>query len=556
MDVICGRLPNALSRFGSVAATALLVCWSGPGRAADAEVLAEIRALKERLHKLEHRLDKQARSTPKESPKPKTEASASADKPEGERVWPDKFYYKGITIKPGGFFALESVWRSRWIGADVNTPFQNIPYGFFATGHTNEFRFSARQSRFSMLVKGDVDPSTHITGYVETDFLGAAQTANSNESNSYNLRVRHLYSNLDWDDFGLHLLAGQSWSLATMNTEGGIKPDTVTPPPTIDAQYVPGFVWARQPQLRLVKDFGKQFWVAFSAEGAANTFAAYGLLPPGLPGTTVLPINNPILFGQPAGGGLLNIVNSYSLNCMPDLIGKVAWDPDFGDRKIHVEAFGLMRDFTTRAYWGNHSVWGGGVGGGVVVPIIPKFLDFQVSGMTGRGIGRYGAAQMSDATWTVTGAPLPIHQRMLLVGATLHATPQTDLYVFAGGEFAARQSQYAQYGPTLVVGGYGNPFFNNLGCNVENDALTTTPFLSAGTAANAAFGGALSCAGQIKSIRQITGGFWHTLYEGAFGKLKAGAQYSYTVKDAFPGFGSTPKGVENMVLTSFRYYPF
>jgi hypothetical protein len=183
-------------------------------------------------------------------------------------------------------------------------------------------------------------------------------------------------------------------------------------------------------------------------------------------------------------------------------------------------------------------------------------LDFQASGSIGRGIGRYGSAQISDATWSVTGSPLPIHERMLLVGATLHATPQTDVYAFAGAEFASGQPQYIRYGSSFVVGGYGSPFFNNFGCDIENEALSATPFLSGGTAANAAFGGALSCAGQIKDVRQITGGVWHTLYQGPFGKLKAGAQYSYTVKDAFPGFGPTPKGVESTVLTSIRYYPF
>lgn len=555
MDVINGLLPKSLL-LGGVAAASLLVLWSAPALAAsDPELLAEIRALKARLNKLEGRVDKQAKSN--KGGKHRTEASADDKKDDTKKeLGPDKFLFKGLTIQPGGFLALESVWRSRWIGADVNTPFQNIPYDFFATGHTSEFRFSARPTRLSMLLKGDIDPFTHITGYVETDFLGAAQTANSNQSNSYNLRLRQAYTNIDWDDFGAHFLAGQAWSLVTLNTKGGIKPDTAIPPPTIDHQYIPGFVWARQPGLRLVKDFGKEFRLAFAAEGAANTFTGYGVLPPGVIGTTTLPLQNPILFGQPAGGGLFNIVNSYSLNRAPDLIAKAAWDPNFGDRTVHVEAFGLLRDFVTRAYWGNHSVWGGGWGAGAVVPIIPQFLDFQVSGAIGRGMGRYGSAQLPDATWSVTGAPLPIHQSMLLLGATLRPTPQTEIYAFAGGEFASANPQYANFGSTRVFGGFANPFFDNLGCNIENEALSTTPFLSVGTAANVPLGGPFACAGQIKSIRQLTGGIWHTLYEGSFGKVRASVQYSYTVKDGFFGFGVAPRATDSMVFTSFRYYPF
>jgi hypothetical protein len=129
-------------------------------------------------------------------------------------------FINGVSITPGGFLALETMYRTRFIGADIATPFQNIPYQNVRTALTNEFRFSSRQSRASLLVKGDVNPATHLAGYIEMDFLGAAQTANSNESNSYNPRIRHVYATLDQDDFGVHVLAGQTWSLITTNGNG------------------------------------------------------------------------------------------------------------------------------------------------------------------------------------------------------------------------------------------------------------------------------------------------------------------------------------------------
>ena len=95
--------------------------------------------------------------------------------------------------------------------------------------------------------------------------MGAANTANSNESNSYNPRIRHLYTTVDWNDISLHLLGGQTWSLATLQGKG-ITPRNEVTPLTIDAQYVAGFTWARQPGIRLVKEFGNNFWVAASAE--------------------------------------------------------------------------------------------------------------------------------------------------------------------------------------------------------------------------------------------------------------------------------------------------
>lgn len=564
MHVGASRLPATVALFGG-AAVSLLAFFGAPARAAsDPELLAEIRALKERLHKLESRLEKQAKA--EKDKKAKKEASADDkkkdEKKDEKQEGPDKFLFKGVSIVPGGWIAGESVWRSRWMGADMSTPFQNIPYDLFAPAHTNEFRFSARATRLSLLVKGDIDPVTHVSGYVETDFLGAAQTATSNQTNAYNPRLRQAYGNIDWD-FGLHLLFGQAWTLATLN-KAGIRPDTTLQPPTIERQHVPGYTRARQPLMRLTADYDKKLWLAFSVESPATTFAEYGLLPPGVsnvfPGltaTTFLPLRNPILFGQPAGGGGFNILNSYSLNRLPDLIAKGAWDASLGDRTVHVEAWGMLREFATRAYFGNRRVWAGGVGAGAVVPILPDILDFQVSGAIGNGIGRYGAAQLPDATWSVTGAPLQLRQRRLLLGATLRATPQTEIYVFAGGEFASGNPQYALYGPSLVFGGYANPFFNNLGCNVENGTAATLPFLLGGTAAaNVPIGGLFSCAGQIKSIRQVTGGFWHTFYEGSFGRLMAGAQYSYTIKDGFFGFGGAPRATESMFYTSLRYYPF
>ena len=245
-----------------------------------------------------------------------------------------------------------------------------------------------------------------------------------------------------------------------------------------------------------------------------------------------------------AGGGLFNSANSYSLNRMPDLIGKVAWDPTFFDRHIHLEGAGVLRDITDRALWGNHSVWAGFFTGGGIIPLWPKLLDFQFSGAIGDGIGRYGSGQLSDATLNVTGAPEALRERTILLGLTAHATPATDVYVFGGGEFQSANWSISRFGlGAIVVNGLGSPLFDNNGCNIENP-------VGIGSAI------ATTCSGQTKAVRQITTGVWHTIYSGDFGKLKAGAQYSYTVRDVFPGIGNTPKANDNIFLTSLRYYPF
>lgn len=518
---------------------------AGPSHA-DPSTAREIRELKAEIRALEHRFDAKARRERQAKSAPGSNARViKGDEP---ALYPDRFYFKGVTIMPGGYIAFDSVYRSRWLGNDIAISYNTIPFGNSPQANLNEFRFSARTSRPSLRVDGDVNATTRLRGYLEMDFLGAAQTANSNQTNSYNPRIRHLYSTADFNDIGLHVLAGQTWTLGTTNSLG-ISPDTALTPPQINSQQIPGFTYPRQPQFRVAEQFNKEFAAAFSVESPATTTQALG---PATWGTTgvISPggaVGVPLVSAAPFGGGNFNSANVYSFNRLPDFIAKAAWDPTVFDRHVHVEGFGLLRDFTDRMYWGDHSVWGGGAGGAVVVEVMPKLLDFQASGMTGYGVGRYGASNLPDITTSITGAPLPIHERFALVGLTLHATPQTDLYVFAGGEYQSAKSQFGVVGKTLIVGGIGNYLYNNLGCEIEPPSaygLTNPASLNT------------TCAGQTKDVREITGGFWQTIYAGPFGKLKAGVQYAFTQRDGFQGVGGSPRGVENSVYTSFRYYPF
>ena len=299
----------------------------------------------------------------------------------------DKIYYKGVTLTLGGFGAAETVFRNHNESADITSGFSAIPYGNSAPGQTNELRFTARQSRITALAEGSPNDTTHLSFYGELDFLGAAQTANSNESNSYNPRIRVLYTNVDWDDLGLHLLTGQSWSLVTLNSKG-IAPRTEVLPPVIDAQYVPGFNWARQPQIRITKDFDKTLWLGLSLENPQTTFYT---------GATALPKSVILTYNETGGSGF-NSANTLSLNHIPDIIAKVAYDAALPDRTLHAEAYGLYRSFYERLDYSNQNTSGGGFGAGLIVPVVPKLLDFQVSALAGKGIGalRQRAAHRRD----------------------------------------------------------------------------------------------------------------------------------------------------------------
>jgi hypothetical protein len=441
-----------------------------------------------------------------------------------------------VTVTLGGFLASEGLYRSRNEESDIGSTFSGVPFGNVPAAHTSEARFTARQSRITLLAQGDVNSDTHLTFYNEMDFLGAAQSANSKESNSYNLRIRNMYTTVDWDSLGLQLLAGQNWSLATANTHG-ITPRNELVPATIEAQYVVGFVWARQPQIRITKNWNKEFWLAVSVENPQTTIAGGAATATGFS-----------VYDQQAGGSLFNSANNYTTNHVPDVIGKIAWEPWIGDSQpLHMEVYGIYRDFYDRTYVAatnalnaaagdyNKDIAGGSVGGTITWTAIPHFLDLQVTGSSGTGIGRYASGQLPDATLAPNGSLDPISETIWLAGGTWHATPTFDIYAYGGQE--AEHSKVFTTGTTLT--GLGVPTANLSAC-VAADTATST-----------------ACSAQLHNENQITAGFWWRIYQGKFGSFRYGMEYSYTHLTAFAGAGGIkPTTDDSMVFTSIRYYPF
>src|SRR5271156_2840969 len=269
---------------------------------------------------------------------------------------PKAIYFKGITITPGGFLAAETVFRNKAIGADINTPFNNVPFPGNSGSQTTEFNASARQSRLSMLAEGRL-ASAKLTGYVETDFLGAGITSNNNESNSYVLRLRQGWGQAKLDN-GWSFTGGQMWSLIT-ETRKGVENRTEALPLTIDPQYTVGFSWARQYQFRVAKSFGDKFSVAASVEDSAVTATVHGnptitdlstvnanqggVTTP----TIATTVYNNFLIGAPGlSSGLYNPTGTYAFNKTPDFVFKAALDPGWG----HYEVFGLVSTFRDRIF--------------------------------------------------------------------------------------------------------------------------------------------------------------------------------------------------------------
>jgi hypothetical protein len=530
-----GRLPIRIVRANLVLAIGLgCAAMTAPaGAQAPAQVTDRIQQLESALQNLQQHYETQLRglqrqldevkaaqaappsaptpapaTTPPRTPAPTPAAAAPPPRNPGE------FDYHGVKLTLGGFVEGVGIFRSRNLTADLPTPWNAIPLPNSPNYHLSEVRGTARQSRLSLLAQGAVDQDTALAGYFESDFLAAGSSANSVESNSYSPRLRQGYASFDSGDDGLHILGGQAWSLLT-SFQQGLEPRRERVPLTIDAQTVPGFTWTRQPQLRVVKNIGKEVAVGVSLESPqASVFSG--------PNAPLVPTT----FGN-AGGAFLNPDTTYSTDPAPDLIAKVAFDPGWG----HYELYGIGRMFRSRAGARNDITTGGGIGAGAILPLIPNRLDLQANVLAGAGIGRYGTSLLPDVTVKPSGVLSPVPEIQALVGLVGHPTESLDLYLYGGTEQAGRMSFTANGKPY----GYGNALYDNTGCLTERSTV---------------------CAGNTSGIWQATIGGWYTPFQGSYGRFQVGTQLSYTQRLIFRAIGPSPATDETVVLASVRYYPF
>jgi hypothetical protein len=533
---------------------------------------------------------------------------------------PAAIKYKGVTITPGGFIEAATVTRSRAESADINTSFTNIPFSAANLAHVPESNFSARQSRLTMLVQTKIG-TTNVNGYYEADFLGAGTTSNNRQTNSYVFRQRQIWAQAAFEN-GWILTGGQMWTLATEDKKGEAN-RLEDLPLMVDPNYVVGFTWARQYGFRAVKNFGDKFALGVSIEGPQATIGGRGFssvttinsaaAPSTIltTGATSATTGNFFINAPGLSGGLYNAFDStgYTVNKAPDFIFKAAADPShFG----HYELFGIVSLFRDRIYpcgvvgtttadtvpgtatlpctvngvtsttvssngATTRGATGGGIGASALWSVFDKKLDIGIKAVAGDGIGRYGSAQLADATARPNGTLALIRTAHGLARLELHPTPKLDLYAYWGLEYAWRAG-YSGYDAITItkttaipatltspaipatthttisttgIGGYGNFAANNSGCGTEGVPVNDfNP--SAGS----------NCAGDIRLIQEPTIGFWYKFYQGSKGRIQLGMQYSYLSKVGWSGTGgvaaggtpNSPKGIDNMVWTSFRYY--
>lgn len=500
------------------------------------------------------------------------------DAPKPNPDEPSSIHYKGVNITPGGFVAFEGVWRERSVNSDINTPYNSIPFPSANEGHTSELNFSGRQSRLSVLVEGQA-PTVKLTGYYEMDFLGTGTSSNNNQSNSYVLRQRQIWGQGAWTN-GFTVTGGQMWSLTTEDRHG-LDPRTEIQPMTIDPQYLVGYTWVRQPEIRLEQRWGDYKTGAFTAgmsveQAQITSFTAEGTNPSqyffgGLG-------QNGGLYNAAATNGGTSNITTYANNVAPDFVVKGAYDNAF----LHAEVGGIarfLRDqyFPVATYGGTASAptytYGstyvthtsdaggafGSVRGYIGAPGTYPAVEVAVQGMAGTGVGRYGDAQLADATLRPDETLEPVRNYHGLLSIESHLSPKVDVFAYYGGEYAQRTVYADPVSGALI--GYAPPNLSVSGCY----NLPAAPTSSIGNAGSQGSLSATSCSEPTKYIQEgMVGVEYRPVMSPKYGRLQYWVTYQIVQRQLWAGINTpssgpvttpvSPRAQDSMIHISMRYY--
>ncbi|MGO9261159.1 MAG: hypothetical protein ACLQU1_33350 [Bryobacteraceae bacterium] len=415
-------------------------------------------------------------------------------------------------LTPVGFMDMTAVFRSASEGTGIGTNFGSIPFNnSFPNARLTETRLSIQNSRLGARFDTKVH-GAKVTGYWESDFLGNPGSNNlSTTSNSYVFRMRLYWVDVRKDKF--EVLGGQSWSLLTPGRNGiSPLPGDLFYSQVVDVNYSVGLTWGRIPQFRFVYHPSGTVAAAVSFENADQYIGGSGgggnpTLPTALPSTFVNQLDNAANYTQ-------------TPNLIPDIIGKLAFDPKTGPLHQHIEIVGLYREFHT--YNQNNNNHYNSAAGGASVNMnfeLAKNFHAIVNTFWSDGGGRYLFGGIPDLAIRPDGSISPIHAYSTLDGFEFNPAANTLLYTYFGETYG---------GKDVIVDSTGKPI---------------------------GYGFTGSSNGNNRSIQELTFGSTQTLWRDAkWGALQLMFQYAWY--NRYPWYVATgqPKDAHNStIFLNLRY---
>jgi hypothetical protein len=392
----------------------------------------------------------------------------------------------------GGFIDAGAVVRSTNVGSGLATTYSTIPFENTPQGHLHETRLSSQSTRLNLLMTTRVG-SAAVKGFLEIDFLGAGPSNAFVTTNAHTPRMRHAWAQYRHGTF--EFTGGQTWSLLTPN-RNGISPVSgdVVFSQNFDPNLQLGLVWARQMQFRFVAHPSKTIAAAVSVENAQPFIGAVDL-PASFPAAQVDSGNTP---GAPSP--------------YPDIVGKIAFDPQTGATHQHIEGAVLLRGYRTYSPTADRTFSATGDGFSVT-GVFELIKGLHVIGTTliSDGGGRYMIGQAPDFMVNADGSITTIGSTSGMVGVEAQVRP-----------------------PTMVFGYYGTVRIDQ---EVSVDGTTPIGYGVAGdTAAN-------------RSIDETSVGVNHAFFRNAnYGAMHLIVQYAYVTRTPWSVPDGTPSSTHAHVL--------
>jgi hypothetical protein len=434
-----------------------------------------------------------------------------------KKTSPLSFELGPAKFTPGGWADLTGIFRTTDIGSGTGTNFSSIPFNnTLPQAALSEFRFTAQTSRLSMRVDIPASDTTHVTGYVESDFNGFQPPNAYISTNSSTFRLRLAWGRIQhgkWD-----ILGGQSWSLLTPNRVGlSPFPADVFTSYRLDTNYLAGLTYARQAGFRAVYH-ATDWWTLGASLENAQQYVPSSVVFPGTAGFFAGQFDN----GSGATNAGSATTNPAIPNLHPDVIVKTAFDWKLGERAFHLEAAGLIRSFKVfnNLATPSETNTATAVSGSINLNFeLLKNFHLIANSFYGEGGGRYIGGLGPDVVVKPNGTISPLHSGSGVAGFEWDVFPRLVIESYYSGAYFSRNFGLLPSSATPPPSCDGVSGFTCVGFGFPGSANTNNRAIQAGTF-----------------------GFTQTLWGSPkYGKLQFITQSSYVVRSPWSVASGSPK---------------